>query len=128
MVEVVTDDGREWISQKLFGNNDEELFYVAVGDGTQAPTASDSALTNELYRASKNDSNCVIEPTTGVGRILFRITISGGTEVPAGSGITEFGVFSSSSDTLLYHEVRAAVTLESGDRKTFEGSIDITDA
>lgn len=128
MASVIVDDGLEWVSQKIVGNNPNETAYIiAVGDDNTAPSSSDTSLGNELYRADDDDSNTTIEATSNVGEIDFRITISGGTEVPAGSDVVEFGVFISDGSTLLYREVLdTAVTIESGNRSTFEFTIDIT--
>lgn len=129
MASVVVDEGREWISEKVLDNHVDGQFYiVAVGDGTTSPSSSDTSLENELYRANSDDSNCSIQDTSNTGEIKCRITVSGGTEVPAGSDLSEFGVFASDGSTLIYREVRdTAVTVQSGDRKTFEFTLDVQD-
>jgi len=121
MASITPDDGRDWIANKLFNNESDEYPYiVAVGDGTTLPASDDSSLGNEIYRANDDDSNCTVELTGNTGQYLGRITVSGGTEVPANSDISEIGLFSSDGTTLLYRETRNAVTISSGDRKTFE--------
>lgn len=122
MATTVTFDGLDWISEKTTGDlSDEWLYVIAVGDGTRSPSQDDQALQSELYRANDDDSNCSIGTTSDTGEIAGRITITGGQEVPSGREITEFGMFTRISDILVYREVRTnGVTLESGDRKTFE--------
>lgn len=128
MASVVVDEGRNWFREKVFNNkSDEKPYIVAVGDGTNSPTASDTSLQNELYRANDDDSNCTVAPTSNTGEFEFKITISGGTEVTAGSDITEFSVITDGTNEMLYREVRPSVTLNSGDRKTFEGTLTFTD-
>lgn len=128
MASVITDEGHNWLKDKVVNQEaGEKMYIVAVGDGTASPTASDTSLANELYRANDDDSNCVVTSTSNVGEVQFRITLSGGTEVPAGSTITEFGVFTSGTNELIYRETRSGVTMDSGDRKTFEGNLTFTD-
>lgn len=130
MTTVIPDVGRNWLSEKSTGDRSgEEAFIIAVGDGTTSPSSSDTSLASELYRANDDDSNCTVETTSNTGEIIGRITITGGTEVPAGTGISEIGLHTSGSDTLVYREVRdTAVTLQSGDRKTFEFTFTFTDS
>lgn len=130
MSTITTDEGIEWISEKTIGNREgEELFEVAVGDGTTTPSGSDTALANELYRSSHDSSNCTVDTTSNIGEVLGKITITGGQEVTAGASISEIGLFvNDSADTLVYREVRdTAVTLDSGDRKTFEFTLQFQD-
>lgn len=127
MASVITDEGREWQSQNLVEvSGTAQLYIVAVGTGTTSPTDSDTSLANEVYRANDDDSNCTVTTTTNTGEIKGSISISGGTEVAAGTDITEFGLFAEDGSTLFYREVRSAVTIQSGDRKTFEFKIGST--
>jgi hypothetical protein len=128
MPEIIPDDGLEWASQKLLDNNvGEALYIVAVGDGTNSPSPGDTSLQSELYRADDDDSNCTVEPASGTGDIVARITVSGGNEVPADADITELGLFVSDGSTLLYREVNDAVTVGSGERQTFEFEVQLRD-
>ena len=130
-------EGLEFVSDKL--RNDSsftnwEMYQVAVGSGSANLDSDDSQLDVEEYRANKDDSNIDITDSSIEGRIPVKITITGGTEVPAGTTVTEFGIFaidpddtpvptdstSDSKDRLLHRELRGGVTLFSGDRKTFE--------
>lgn len=127
MATVVPNEGEEWMSQKLFDGVSGTPFIIAVGTGSTSPTESDTSLANEVYRANDNDSNCTVQPTSNNGEFVGKITISGGTEVAAGTDVTEFGLYPSDGSTLLYREVRTAVTIQSGDRKTFEFTVTLTD-
>lgn len=126
---VITDNGEEWISQKLTGNKPNGQFYIiAVGNGTANPQESDTALANELYRADSDDSNCTIDVTSNNGEIVAKITISGGTEISnPPKDITEIGLFATDGSTLIYRETFNAITIESGDRQTLQFTLTITD-
>ena len=126
---VITDNGRDWISERVVGGRNDESFYtIAVGDGTTTPSGSDTSLANELHRANADDSTVEIRDTSNTGEVVGRITVTGGQEVSAGADIQEVGLFTESSDILVYREVRDnAVTLESGDRKTFEFRVTFQD-
>ena len=119
---TLTDDGLDWISERAVGGRDGESFYaIAVGDGTTTPSGTDTSLANELHRANVDGSTVEIRATSNIGELVGRITITGGQEVAAGADIQEFGLFTETSDILIYREVRDnPVTLDSGDRKTFE--------
>ena len=119
---VIPDAGRDWISERVVGGRDTESFYIiAVGDGTATPSGSDTSLANELHRANTDGSTVEIRATSNTGEVVGRITVTGGQEVAAGADIQEVGMFTESSDVLVYREVREnAVTLDSGDKKTFE--------
>lgn len=126
MASVIPNEGQEWVSQKIMGNLDSEYAYeIAVGTGTASPTTSDTSLSNEIYRANSDDSIASISLTSSSGGIQCRITITGGTEVPSGSKITEFGLFVNNGSTMLYREVRSSVKLDSGERQTFEFTLDV---
>lgn len=117
MASTFTDDGEEWASE-IF---DQNLGIIAVGTGSSSPTEGDTALDNEIYRASTSDSNVSIDVGAGVGEVVCQITVSGGTEVPAGTTITEFGLYSLDGNDFLYREVPdTGTTVASGDRRTFE--------
>lgn len=122
MPSVIPNEGQEWVSEKMMDLRDgEKPYYIALGDGSSAPTESDTSLDNEIYRADDDMSNCTVEATTNTGEIVARITVSGGTELSnPPQDVSELGLIINDGSTLLYREVRGAVTIESGDRQTFE--------
>jgi len=128
MPSVIPAAGQEWTSEKMMDVITGEFPYeVAVGNGSSSPTESDTSLDNELYRADDDDSNCTVEATTNSGEIVGRITVSGGTEISnPPKDITELGLITTDG-VLLYRETRGAVTIESGDRQTFEFNIIVED-
>lgn len=135
MVTITPNEGLEFIADRTIGVSavsDWEMFQVAVGSGTESLNENDTQLESEEYRANKTFSNLSIEETSTDGEISITISVSGGTEVDPGTGITEFGIFAAdpnnapsdnsddANDILLHKEHRNAVTIESGDRKTFQ--------
>lgn len=126
MPEIITDSGREWCSEKLANEVSSTLNTVAVGDGTTDPQSGDSSLENRLHEETTSSSTVVIETSGNTGEIEFRISISGGTEVPAGSSITEIGV-KTSSGILVWRGTRDALVIDDGDRKTLQGTLNILD-
>lgn len=141
MATITPDEGLEFTADRIIGAPEMEgweLWQVAVGTGSTSPQNTDTQLDVEEYRGDRDDSIVSIEDSSIDGRIIARITISGGTEVPAGTTITEFGLFAADSDNapaddtadaddrLLHREVRdSGVTIDSGDRKTFEITFDV---
>jgi hypothetical protein len=140
MATITPDEGLEWLVEKSINDSnvtDERIYSVAVGTGNAALSPSDTQLDQEEHRSTVDDSIVSIEDTSpAVGELTFKITVSGGTEVPAGTSVTEFAVFArdpsinsgnvtDSDDTMLYRELRTGVSIESGDRKTFEFDINI---
>lgn len=143
---IVPDEGLEWYSEKgLDVNPNEVVWSVGVGDGTTSVSSSDTQLDNELYRGTddSNDNSVSIFTTSNLGQVQAEITVNGGTEVPADSDLTEFAIWAGdpndfpdnspsnggddSKDTMIYREVRTAVTIASGDQKTFTIKYDIKD-
>jgi len=124
MPSIIANSGDVLVAEHLLGQTSELLDVVALGTGTATPTETDTSLANEVYRATKSDSNVSIDLSgSEPGEIVARITVSGGTEVSAGTTITEIGLLGD-QDTLLYRETFSGVTIDSGDRKTFEFAIE----
>lgn len=123
MTYVYTNNGLDFVEQATTDSSfSSVLNTVAVGDGTAAPSETDTSLTNQLYEETDAASNITIErpAQAGVGEMRATITITGGTEVPAGSSITEFGL-KADNGTLVYKEVRSSpIDLPSGVTKSIE--------
>lgn len=137
------DEGLEWYADRSINSDNaenERIYDVAVGSGTAGLSDADTQLDQEEYRATVDDSSVAMIDTAGdPGEIELRITVSGGTEVPAGTTVTELGAWArdpsiadgsvtESDDKMVYREVRAGITLQSGDRKTFSFTISITNS
>lgn len=120
MAAIIPDVGREYIADRI------EFFEFAIGTGTTQPTGADTSLETEIYRADSNDTNCTFEDTSADGEVLAKLTVSGGTEVPANTTVSEFGLFCNDpANTMVYREVRSGTNVESGARVTFEIELDV---
>lgn len=121
MVYSVTDDGLDFFAEVVTNSSFTDVIdTIAVGDGVSNPSTTDQSMQNKLYSADTSSSNIEVKRGQSTGVIVFDITVSGGTEVPAGSDITELG-FKSTSGDLLYRELRSnAETVNAGQTKTFE--------
>lgn len=122
--QTITNVGLDYIANRVIGNTTDTADVVAVGDGTGTVSPTDTQMSSELYRADNTNSNTIVKSTTTTGQIRVETTISAGNnaddEVAGGSDISEFGIFTKDSNTMLFHEKRAAVTLETNDSKTFK--------
>jgi hypothetical protein len=141
MATITPDEGLDWFVEQSLdqnGTDSEKIYDVAVGTGTASLSPTDTQLDVEEHRSNSSDSIVSIVNTSAPGEIEVKITISGGTEVPAGTSITEVGVFArdptiadgnvtDADDVLVYREKRPGITLVSGDRKTFALTIEMID-
>lgn len=125
---VYTDDGRNFFEQAIAdGSFSSVIDTLAVGNGNGAPDTSDSSLDNLLYEEDDTASNVSISRGPGIGEIRATIEFTGGTEVPAGSDVSELGV--KVGGTLVYREVRSsAITVTSGESKVVEIRLFVEDA
>lgn len=126
---TITDTGLEWISDVILGSVTEEIDAIAVGSGTGAEGNGATSLTTEEYRAQKSNEDVVFTETDATGAFEAIITITGGQEVPAGTQITEIGVFGgdgAADPDLIVIDEFASVTIEQGHTEEFTVPIDIT--
>jgi hypothetical protein len=127
MANVITNSGRNVTEEILVGTSTATVDTVAVGDGTSSPSETDTSMYGQLYEASDASANVTVGKTSVTGQIRFTITVTGGTEVPSETELTEFGIKTSSGE-LLYHEVRStAITVASGESKTIELLLTVAD-
>jgi len=128
MTSVVPKEGLDWYRDKSFNNvADTRPYIVAVGTGTTAVSSSDTSLDTFEYESNDDNGNCTVGPTSSVGEYEFKISVTGGMEVPADTDITEIGIKTDGANYFLYREVRSAVTVPSGERVTFTGTMDVQD-
>lgn len=147
MATLTPDEGLEWFVEKSLNESDvvDEIVYdVGVGSGAASLSSTDTQLDVQEHRSNNSDSIVSIVNTSPQdGEIEVKITISGGTEVPAGTTITELGVWArdpsladsnfeggsqstnDADDRMVYRELRPGITLASGDRKTFAFTLNV---
>ena len=119
---TVPDNGLERIGDLL--KNDSS--YIAVGSGANESTTA-SSLGNREYAAQSSNSNVEFIETGSTGEYEAIITIKGGTEVSAGTKISEIGVFNgdpAASGALLFIDEFAGITVEAGHTEEFTVPID----
>jgi len=101
--------------------------HVAVGTGRNE-SASATALGSRAFAASRSDIPVEILQPGETGEIEVVIVIKGGTEVPAGTGISEIGVFdgdpAATGATLLFIDEFQTVTVEDGHTEEFTIPVD----
>lgn len=129
MADRIVTVGIDAIEQVLVDDSyTETLNTIAVGNGTDSPSSTDTSLTNILYEADTSGTNVSASAASGAGEIKYTIEVTGGTEVPADSSLTEFGV-KMSDDTLVYYEVKSAgIDVGSGETKLIEIRVQPSDA
>lgn len=138
---LAMDEGRSQSNQA----RDELPYDVAVGTGTAQLSSGNTQLDAQVHRNNITDSNVSISSTSNVGEFEAAITVTGGTEVPADTDITEIGVWArdpdlpqsdftggsestnDSDDVMLYRETRPAITVPAGNRKTIRVTIVVTE-
>lgn len=123
---TVTDDGLDWLGDKSLDRVASRIDAIAVGTGTNESNGA-SALGNEEYRSNHSNNNVEFVETGATGEYDAIITVKGGTEVPAGTTITEVGVFAGGDGgggTLVAIDEFAGVTVEDGHTEEFTVPVD----
>lgn len=99
--------------------------YHALGTGSTAESAADTAMVTELTTEYAVDSTRPTGTQTNNGATVYRTVGTNVLDGTPGGALREHGVFSSAaSTTLLDRTVYAAITLSSGD--TFVSTYDLT--
>lgn len=120
--QTITEVGRDFIASLAIGESSDFIDVIAVGDGTNDVSSTDTTMQSELFRDSTNGI-VELSSTSTVGEINAEITLSAGPEandqVAGNADISEFGIFTDGG-TLVLHETRPPITLGGGDTKTFK--------
>jgi hypothetical protein len=113
---LVTSAGKAGIASRINGSGGEAAFtYIAVGTGTTAAAAGDTALqtessTNGLSRANSTASRVTTTVTNDTAQLVNTFSVTGTVAV------TESGVLNASSvGTLLARQVFSAINVVNGD-------------
>lgn len=122
---LVTNAGLAGIASRINGSGGEAAFtYIAVGTGTTAAAAGDTALQTELAssglsRANGTVSRVTTDVTNDSARVTYTFTVTGS------QAVTEAGLLNaSSSGTLLARQVFSAVNVVNGDSLAITWTID----
>ena len=112
---VLTNDGRSYLDDLQFGRTTDPINAIAVGTGSAPESIQDSQLDNQVYISTAENANVRFSPVPDYPSSTYAaIDLHGGTEVPAGTEITEIGLFVGAQNILVYRDVTAPVTVESG--------------
>jgi hypothetical protein len=90
---TTTDVGLEAISDVLIGNRTGQINALAIGTGTGTESAGATSLGSEVFRAGAADSNVELIETGSAGETELILRVKGGTDVSAGTAITEVAAF-----------------------------------
>ena len=126
---LVVNSGLEWLSDKAFDNVTDIIDEVAVGTGTTDPARNDTSLENEVYRGTSG-GNIEFNEIDNTGGVEAKIVITGGTEVPDGTEVSEFGIYTeeAGTNTLILREVREPITINNGNKEEFTIPLTFTQA
>lgn len=123
---LVTDAGKAGVASRINGSGAESAFtYIAVGTGTTAAAASDTALVTEivdsgLARANATASRVTVDVTNDGAKLTNTFTVTGS------KAVTESGVFNAASaGTLLARQVFSAINVASGDSLQVTWTFDV---
>ena len=120
---TLTDNGRDWYANRAIGASVGRLSAVSVGTGSGSEATGSSSLGNEVYKADSGDSVVDFTKLGNTGEVSAVIEITGGTEVSAGTAITEMGIFGGfdgDGGPLVWVDEFPAVTIEAGHTRKFE--------
>lgn len=113
---LITNAGKAGVASRINGAGSEAAFtYLAVGTGTTAASASDTALQTELAssglsRVNATASRVTTSVTNDTAQLLTTFTVTGT------QAVTEAGILNaSSSGTLLSRQVFSAINVVNGD-------------
>jgi hypothetical protein len=124
---TVTDSGLEWLTDKTRDGASSRVDAVALGTGTNESTTA-TALGNEVHRGDDSEP-AVSFVETDQTTYEARITVTGGTEVPAGTAISEIAVLAGGAGgggTLVVIDQFDAVTVEAGHTERFDVPLEFT--
>ena len=109
---LVVEAGRSYIANRLKNNDQAVMSHMAIGTGTAAASASDTALGSEVSRQALTSLSS--NGSEGEGTLRIIAGFDGG----EGTGeITEAGVFNAASGgTMLCRTTFTAITKQADDR------------
>ncbi len=117
---LVVDVGKAQVAGLINGVVTTPFKYIAIGTGTASPSASDTALGNEVARASATTGRTTtsVSNDTATWSASFSFTSS--------YAITESGIFDASSGgNMLARQTFSAVNVSSGDSLTVNWKVQV---
>ena len=115
---LVVDDGKEFVASRMKDTTKAAMTHMAVGTGSSAAAAGNSALGTE------NDRNALTSTTVSTNTVQYVGTWAAG---DATTGITEAGLFNaSSSGDMLARTVFSTVNKGASDSLTITWTITVS--
>ena len=107
---VITNSGKAYTAGLLGGINTAPFEYIAIGTGTTAASASDTALQNEIARKQATVSQTTTSVTNDT--LQLQATFSSSDGLSGTSNVSESGVFNASSGgTMLCRQTFSAISV-----------------
>lgn len=123
---LITNAGMAGVASRINGAGSEAAFtYIAIGTGTTAADATDTALETEITtnggeRASASASRTTTDVTNDTSRLVNTFNFTGS------FAVTESGVLNAgASGVLLCHQVFSAINVTNGDSLQVTWDIDV---
>jgi len=119
---LIVNAGKAGAASRLISNTNNPFTYIAIGTGTTAPTASDTALQNEVQRGA---ADTVTQMTTSVtndtAKLVKTFTFT------SSQAITESGIFNASSGgTMLARQTFAGIGVDNSVSLQIEWRIQVS--
>lgn len=120
--DLIVNKGKEVMAKRIYGNTPAGFTYVAIGTGTTAPAATDTALQAEITTgggARKTGTCTFIAPATAQIEATFDFTTS--------FTVTESGLFNASSaGDMLCRQTFGPYSVVSGDSLILRWKISVS--
>jgi len=107
---LVVNDGKAAVAGLIIGTG-TAFGYIAIGTGTTAESATDTAMETEVARKAATTSQVTTTVTNDTAR--FEATFSSADGLSGQQAITEYGLFNDpSAGTMLAHAIKAAKNMD----------------
>lgn len=115
MPSLVTNDGEQWLADRVFGQANGPIDTIAVGTGTTVPQKTDTSLETEVYRADVTQGNVSIIDSADRGQYVVEVILAAGTNIDPDTIITEYGLFASNDGVMVGRETFSGLEIDSGE-------------
>jgi hypothetical protein len=123
---TVTDDGLVWYHERTIGDAGGAIDEIALGTGEGSESQTATGLTNQIYLGNVADNNIRFQTIDDTPtKMEAIITVRGGTEVPSGAQITEFGISVSEENVLIALDNFLPVEVEAGHTEEFTMPVEL---
>jgi hypothetical protein len=108
--DIITNVGKAQVAGLINGVVTTPFKYIAIGTGTTAESATDTALVSEIARGLATCSRTTTNVTNDTAQLVYTFTFT------ASYAITESGVFDASTEgNMLCRKTFSAINVSSGD-------------